>query len=63
MSTKRIFIIVVTLFFLPLFVGAVTTSDLESKIAALLSQIQTLQNELQALKSGETTPVPQAPVF
>ncbi|MCR4331043.1 MAG: peptidoglycan-binding protein, partial [Patescibacteria group bacterium] len=51
-----------SLFFLPLSAGATTISDLESKIAALLSQIQILQSELQTLKSGETTPTPQASV-
>ncbi|MCR4330481.1 MAG: kinetochore protein SPC24, partial [Patescibacteria group bacterium] len=61
MSTKRIFITVVTLFLLPLSAGATTISDLESKIAALLSQIQILQSELQTLKSEEP-PTPQASV-
>ncbi|MCR4306613.1 MAG: hypothetical protein NUV42_01460, partial [Candidatus Yonathbacteria bacterium] len=45
---------------LPLFASAQTLSDLESKIAAILSQIQTLQTELQTLKSTEVTPaIPQ----
>ena len=38
---------------LPLLLGAATVSDIELRIASLLSELQILQTELQNLKSGE----------
>ncbi|MCR4306738.1 MAG: peptidoglycan-binding protein, partial [Candidatus Yonathbacteria bacterium] len=48
---------------LPLFVSATTTSDLESRIAALLAQIQTLQTELQSVKTTEEASSASSVVF
>ncbi len=58
---KLLFTLILTLS-LPLFVSATTLSDLESKIAALLAQIQTLQTKLQTLKQTEPTQTPPASV-
>ena len=59
--TARFLLIVSFLF--PVFAGAQSINDLESKIAALLSQIQILQSELEILKTTEQTPPlePSAP--
>ena len=54
MSSRFFFSIPHSLCFLfPAFVGAATVSDIELRIASLLSQLQILQGELQNLKSGE----------
>ena len=50
---KKLFLTFFLAFSLPLVLGAATVSDIELRIAALLSELQILQKELQNVKSGE----------
>ncbi|MCR4330446.1 MAG: peptidoglycan-binding protein, partial [Patescibacteria group bacterium] len=50
---QKLLLTLILTFSLPLLLGAATVSDIELRIASLLSELQILQTELQNLKSGE----------